>query len=192
MIDLAHRNIFVYDNSGGQYVAAEVLKFLHLGGHNFAVVCNDDKSIMSSFLHFGRYKFELNPSIESRSFENVVKDNLFRLDYLILDVNSIDSYFDRVRFIKTPIIFLSESNDGISSFHSSRILEEYNIYLMYKKKSQVSMSSTTHPTLFIPRSDKSNYTIKDIKSDKEYSFDVLKKRYVRDKKIDDILGSSDQ
>jgi len=187
MIDLAHRNIFVYDNNGGEYVVVEILKFLHLNGANFAVIGNDDKSIMSTFLQFGRYKFELNPVIESRSFENVIKDNIFRLDYLILDVSSIDRYFDRVEFVDIPIIFLSESNDGITSFHKSRVPEEYNIHLMYRKRDEF-LSATS----FIPKErDRSHYMIKNVKSDSLYDFDTLKKIFIRDKKIDDIIGSSE-
>lgn len=183
MIDLSNRNIFVYDSdNNGSSVISSLINFMQLDGKNFATVSNRSiSSLQLTGIH--RAKFESTAVDDDRKFENVVNDNIFRLDYLLLDVHPPDRYFDNIDFIDIPVIFLCETNDGMATFHTSRVPKEYKIYFMYKNRVEKNPNSTSYLDRY-----KYIYYMKDIRSDKVYNLESVYESYKRHKKIDDILS----
>ena len=174
MIDISHRNIFIYDIDGGSYVVSNVLSFFDLMGLNIRQFTNhSDLGVLLA-----------NRSIIGEDFEESIKSNLFRLDYALLDVYPIQEYLDKIDFIDIPVIFLLPMNWGVLPVNLDQIPSDYNIYIFYKDRSE----ELTTASLFTPRFQKT-YMVKDVRRNETHSVKTLKGIYIRDKKIDDILGS---
>jgi len=183
MLDFGEKSIFVYDeDNNGASVLRSLIDIMHLDGKNFAMVTNRAISPITTYMSEYRIaKFE-SKAEGDRKFENVVNDNIFKLDYLLLDVYPIDRYFDKIDFIDIPVIFLTESFDGLTSFHTSRVPQDYKIFFMFREKKKnfdktVSFAVGQH-----------DYIISDIRNNKKYEITSLFEAFKRDRKISDILS----
>ena len=82
MIPLVNKNIFVYDsNTKGEYVIADLVEIMDLDGSNFTYLANNTSCPP---YHFFKCKKTFFKNIDE--FEEVVKENLFKVDYLLLEV----------------------------------------------------------------------------------------------------------
>ena len=184
MIELKKRNIFIYngDHSGAS-VIDRLINLLHLDGKNFAMVTNKGASSLSGYLNgIHVAKFESNSDDENRRFENVVKDNIFRLDYLLLDVYPPDRYFDTIDWINVPVIFLADCYQDSTTFHINRVPQEYKIYSMYRE-SKPNLNSKS----IIDRNSYT-YLMKDVRKNKILNLSSVLEAYKRHKKINILLS----
>lgn len=181
MIPLSEKNIFVYDgDTRGEFIIADLVSMMDLDGKNFIYLSNNTVSPPYHIFNCRKVYFK---NIDV--FEETVKENLFRVDYLMLEVAPIQPYLEAIDFIDIPIIFLNQMSEGFTSFHTSRIPKDFNIYFFYRKNRYQSISKILDET----QSEKwKHYKIKDIRKDHEYDFESLRNRFVRDRRLDDLLS----
>jgi hypothetical protein len=112
-----------------------------------------------------------------------IMSNLFRLDIIIVSPNiyyeNISELIDKE--IKLPTIYLTSSNVVVDD---PRRFYSYDYGYLFFKKEEV-FSTLRHIT---SEDYQKNYLIKDLKNDWVDSVDNLKKTWIRDKKIQDLLG----
>jgi hypothetical protein len=169
MIHLRKWNYFTGEIGDVSRGVSQIVKFLDLSGHNYLLLTGD-KSKKNCLFHFLENKIVYDDVSDfSKIIDN--KSNLFRVNLLVIDLWSVSKstqykYFDILKKIDLPIIITSKEYTYIDSDD----VNDFQIRTEYKEmfKSDIWIS------------DKINNTTTTIES--------LKKSYIRDKKIEGLLG----
>lgn len=175
MINLRKYNYFTGEVGDVSRGVSQIVKFLDLSGYNYLLLTSD-KSKKTCLYHYLDNKIVYH---DVSDFSEIInnKSNLFRVNLLVIDLWGISKstqykYFDILKKIDLPIIITSEeytyvNSDDVNDFQIRTEYKEVGIHSgMFKNDIWIS--------------DKINNTTATIES--------LKKSYIRDKKIEGLLG----
>lgn len=178
MIEIGNKTKVVMGN-GSSIVLSQLVDFYDLIGLNPLYIHSDNDHALkcNSIKSSTRYPWE--------KVEDKIMSNLFRLDLIIVASNihmeKIVKLIDAE--IKLPTIYLTSSKVVVDDPH---MLDPYDYgYLFYRKN-----NNPLHTLNFqssINTDFDTDYYIKDLKNNCEDNLTNLKKRWNRDKKIDDLL-----
>jgi hypothetical protein len=176
MINIRENTLIIKGRSYEQ-VVSEVMDFFDLEGKNVLYITDSkvEDTRLFQFLRCNKVTFT------GSDYKEVIKSNLYNVDIILVTSTSwmllpVKEYIDK---LKVNGIYIQSPQSNTPDYKPSKI-EFDNIYEMYVKDSG-------------PRSlneillDKDRNIIKDIKNDWELSTSELKVKYIRDKKIGDIL-----
>jgi len=176
MIDIETNTLIIKGKSYEQ-VVSEVMDFLDLEGKNVLYITDSkvEDTRMFQFLRCNKVTFT------GSDYKEVIKSNLFNVDIILVTSTSwmllpVKEYIDK---LKITGIYIQSPQSNTPDYKPSKI-EFDNIYEMYVKDSG---PRSINEIL----SDKDRNMIKDIKNGWELSTSELKVKYIRDKKIGDIL-----
>lgn len=176
MIDIEPNTLIIKGKSYEQ-VVSEVMDFLDLEGKNVLYITDSkvEDTRMFQFLRCNKVTFT------GSDYKEVIKSNLFNVDIILVTSTSwmllpVKEYIDK---LKITGIYIQSPQSNTPDYKPSKI-EFDNIYEMYVKDSG---PRSINEIL----SDKDRNMIKDIKNGWELSTSELKVKYIRDKKIGDIL-----
>jgi hypothetical protein len=176
MIDIETNTLIIKGKSYEQ-VVSEVMDFLDLEGKNVLYITDSkvEDTRMFQFLRCNKVTFT------GSDYKEVIKSNLFNVDIILVTSTSwmllpVKEYIDK---LKITGIYIQSPQSNTPDYKPSKI-EFDNIYEMYVKDSG---PRSINEIL----SDKDRNMIKDIKNGWELSNSELKIKYIRDKKIGDIL-----
>jgi len=183
MIELGNKNM-IFRSKGSDSVVSEIINFLDLTGMNALFITSDVNSSLSMRIDINYIH------CSSSNIETKLKDHLFRVEHLFVEVRGIhesNQYFDEIRKVTSiPITFiLSESKSfrSSSNYHNIDNLDYDFIYLTKRKKSD-SVAMLIRQTL-------KNYIVEDLKNNWESNLENLKISYIRNKKLEDLFGDLD-
>jgi hypothetical protein len=176
MIDIEPNTLIIKGKSYEQ-VVSEVMDFLDLEGKNVLYI-TDSKVEDTRMFQFLRCN---NVTFTGSDYKEVIKSNLFNVDIILVTSTSwmllpVKEYIDK---LKITGIYIQSPQSNTPDYKPSKI-EFDNIYEMYVKDSG---PRSINEIL----SDKDRNMIRDIKNGWELSTSELKVKYIRDKKIGDIL-----
>jgi hypothetical protein len=176
MIDIEPNTLIIKGKSYEQ-VVSEVMDFLDLEGKNVLYITDSkvEDTRMFQFLRCNKVTFT------GSDYKEVIKSNLFNVDIILVTSTSwmllpVKEYIDK---LKITGIYIQSPQSNTPDYKPSKI-EFDNIYEMYVKDSG---PRSINEIL----SDKDRNMIRDIKNGWELSTSELKVKYIRDKKIGDIL-----
>jgi len=176
MIDIEPNTLIIKGKSYEQ-VVSEVMDFFDLEGKNVLYITDSkvEDTRMFQFLRCNKVTFT------GSDYKEVIKSNLFNVDIILVTSTSwmllpVKEYIDK---LKITGIYIQSPQSNTPDYKPSKI-EFDNIYEMYVKDSG---PRSINEIL----SDKDRNMIKDIKNGWELSTSELKVKYIRDKKIGDIL-----
>jgi len=175
MIEIGNKTKVVLGKGSG-LILSSLVDFYDLIGKNVLYIYGDNNTALkcNCIKSSTRFTWEM--------VKDKIMSNLFRLDIIIVSPNI---YYDNIselinREIKLPTIYLTNSNVVVDDPHR---LDSYDYGYLFFKKEQVFATLRQ-----ITSEDyQENYFIKDLKNDWVDSIDNLKKTWIRDKKIDDLL-----
>lgn len=176
MVELKSKNLFYLGDANGVYVASKVIDFLDLIGKNI-IFLYDEKTTLSSIMRIKKVKFTKSNLIEE------LKNNLFRVDIIVIETNDMKSYNDIRKFTNLPLIYITNKMYIHSDFDCA--------YRLYKEKWVV--SGTNIPSsIQISNLDKlEEYLVEDLKNGWNSNLKNLKVQYIRDKNLRDLLGDDE-
>jgi hypothetical protein len=176
MIDIETNTLIIKGKSYEQ-VVSEIMDFFDLEGKNVLYITDSkvEDTRMFQFLRCNKVTFT------GSDYKEVIKSNLFNVDIILVTSTSwmllpVKEYIDK---LKITGIYIQSPQSNTPDYKPSKI-EFDNIYEMYVKDSG---PRSINEIL----SDKDRNMIKDIKNGWELSTSELKVKYIRDKKIGDIL-----
>jgi hypothetical protein len=176
MIDIETNTLIIKGKSYEQ-VVSEVMDFFDLEGKNVLYITDSkvEDTRMFQFLRCNKVTFT------GSDYKEVIKSNLFNVDIILVTSTSwmllpVKEYIDK---LKITGIYIQSPQSNTPDYKPSKI-EFDNIYEMYVKDSG---PRSINEIL----SDKDRNMIKDIKNGWELSTSELKIKYIRDKKIGNIL-----
>lgn len=199
MIDIKSENIITYDESSTTSILS-FFKILDESGKNVFYLSNDEESEILSLLKSN--KICIDTDISDNKYLNEIKENLFRVDYLVYSIKSSrylesDILFtiSMLRKITTIPIFILCSKVYINK-HIMRDTcnkKDYNLYEFTYDKSYIKMEKVSYITKvqFEVPNFEDCYFIEDLLKGGKSSFESLKEKYIRGLKIDDILSDND-
>ena len=174
MIEIGNKTKVVMGN-GSNIVLSQLVDFYDLIGLNALYIHSDNEHALkcNSIKSSTRYPWE--------KVEDKIMSNLFRLDLIIvasnIHIEKIMKLIDTE--IELPTIYLTSSKIVVDDPHR---LDPYDYgYLFYRKNTTLNFQSIIDNDL------DTDYYIKDLKNDWEDNLTNLKKRWNRDKKIDDLF-----
>ena len=201
MLDFKNINYIIGNKSDIQSGFSKVISFYDIIGHNMLLLHQDhNDSGLASWTHTSHKKFS---NIDS--FSNVLKDNLFRVNYLVVDIYlsatfmNLKEFENKIREITDiPIIFIVYVDQKIDLDESYKMSfinkfknkDDVTIHKIYRKS--ISIPPIQHrggiptPIHHILRDD-SEYIVSNILDKWETSFKELKLGYVRNKKLEDLF-----
>ncbi len=105
MINLESKNIFLYSNKNyrGQTALSKYLDFLELGGKNFIYMQNN-RTQTSKSLHGVKKIYYTNDSLLS-----IIEYNSFRLDFILIETDSIPWTLNELKDVKIPIVYIKQT-----------------------------------------------------------------------------------
>jgi len=175
MIEIGNRTKVVMGN-GSNIILSQLVDFYDLIGLNALYIHSDNEQALkcNSIKSSTRYTWE--------KVEEKIMSNLFRLDLIIVTSNihleKIVKLIDTQ--VKLPTIYLTSSKVVVDD--PSRLDNYDHGYLFYRKSTPLNFQSININTDF-----DTDYYIKDLKNDWEDNLLNLKKKWNRDKRIDDLL-----
>lgn len=176
MIDIGSNTLLIKGKHYEQ-VVSEVIDFLDLEGKNVLYITDSkvEDTRMFQYLKCNKVTFT------GADYKEVIESNLFNVDIILVTSTSwmllpVKEYIDK---LKITGIYIQSPQSNSPDYKPSKI-EFDNIYEMYVKDSG---PRSINEILF----DKDRNMIKDIKNGWELSTSELKVKYIRDKKIGNIL-----
>jgi hypothetical protein len=176
MINIESNTLFIKGKSYEQ-VVSEVMDFFDLEGKNVLYITDSkvEDTRLFQFLRCNKVTFT------GSDYKEVIKSNLYNVDIILVTSTSwmllpVKEYIDK---LKVTGIYIQSPQPNSPDYKPSKI-DFDNIYEMYVKDSG---PRTINDILL----DKNRNIVKDIKNDWELSTSELKVKYIRDKKIGDIL-----
>lgn len=171
MIELGRNNMFLTFKRGSGLAISSTLDFLELIGTNFVYFHRDPKSTIG--VKCRKVKFQDNTDLCNKVFEN-----LFRCDVLVFESNFIP--IPDIRKITTLPIIVIACDSVLSKFEKmDKIYDFWIDYSLLSKRG-----------IFDLEDRDTSYMINDVGEDVTLSIHDLKKRWIRDKKIDDLFDNS--
>jgi hypothetical protein len=170
MIELGRNNMFLTFKRGSGLAISSTLDFLELIGTNFVYFHRDPKSTIG--VKCRKVKFQDNTDLCNKVFEN-----LFRCDVLVFESNFIP--IPDIRKITTLPIIVIACDSVLSKFE--KMDKIYDFWLSDSLIKGGILGLEDRDTL---------YMITDVGEDTTSSIYDLKKRWIRDKKIDDLFDNS--
>jgi hypothetical protein len=176
MINIESNTLIIKGKSYEQ-VVSEVMDFFDLEGKNVLYITDSkvEDTRLFQFLRCNKVTFT------GSDYKEVIKSNLYNVDIILVTSTSwmllpVKEYIDK---LKVTGIYIQSPQPNSPDYKPSKI-DFDNIYEMYVKDSG---PRTINDILL----DKNRNIVKDIKNDWELSTSELKVKYIRDKKIGDIL-----
>jgi hypothetical protein len=176
MINIESNTLIIKGKSYEQ-VVSEVMYFFDLEGKNVLYITDSkvEDTTMFQYLKCNKVTFT------GADYKEVIKSNLYNVDIILVTSTSwmllpVKEYIDK---LKVTGIYIQSPQPNSPDYKPSKI-DFDNIYEMYVKDSGL---RTINDIL----TDKNRNMIKDIKNGWELSTSELKVKYIRDKKIGDIL-----
>jgi len=203
MIDIKDTNYISGTPNDIQVGGSKVFSFLDVAGKNILLLSNDSfDSGLYSWTQTAKKKFH---GIDD--FEKVLSENLFRVDYLIIDIYrsctflGMKEYEQRVRkqtsipiiFIIqiTPDIDLSDNRDSLLSRLKKK--ENCTFYIFSKSMPKDSSSAwkavagMKHGSITIGSRAEEEYEISNLFENWKTTIKQLKLEYIRDKKLEELF-----
>jgi len=176
MIDI-ESNTLIIKGRNYEQVVSEVMDFFDLEGKNVLYITDSKVADTQMFQYLKCNKI----SFTGADYKEVIKSNLFNVDIILVTSTSwmllpVKEYIDK---LKITGIYIQSPQSNTPNYKPSKI-EFDNIYEMYVKDSGPR-------SIYEILSDKDRNMIKDIKNGWELSTSELKIKYIRDKKIGNIL-----
>ena len=176
MIDIGS-NTLIIKGKHYEQVVSEVMDFFDLEGKNVLYITDSKVADTQMFQYLKCNKV----TFTGADYKEVIKSNLFNVDIILVTSTSwmllpVKEYIDK---LKITGIYIQSPQSNTPNYKPSKI-EFDNIYEMYVKDSG---PRSINEIL----SDKDRNMIKDIKNGWELSTSELKVKYIRDKKIGNIL-----
>ena len=176
MINIESNTLIIKGKSYEQ-VVSEVMDFFDLEGKNVLYITDSkvEDTRLFQFLRCNKVTFT------GSDYKEVINSNLYNVDIILVTSTSwmllpVKEYIDK---LKVTGIYIQSPQPNSPDYKPSKI-DFDNIYEMYVKDSG---PRTINDILL----DKNRNIVKDIKNDWELSTSELKVKYIRDKKIGDIL-----
>lgn len=203
MIDIKSENIITYDESSTSSIVS-FFKIIDESGKNVFYLSNDEESEILSLLKSN--KICIDTDISDNKYLNEIKDNLFRVDYIVYSIKSSRNLESDILFtismlrkITTIPIFVLCSKSYINKYIMKETCnkKDYNLYEFTYDKAFIKLEkvSYNHPDLtkvqFEVPNFKDCYFIEDLLKGGKSSFESLKEKYIRGLKIKDILSDDD-
>lgn len=185
MVQLKSKNLFI---NRSNYTMSRILEFYDLIGLNVLYLHND-KTTLGGLVSASKKSFT------NSNFPTVLKDNLFRVDIVVIDgkVRSYNELYRQSREItNVPIIFISNGvftnalGDKSESIPDRLKVEFDTIYHLSKEKRFAGASSMS----FTPVSLQ-DLEVEELKEGWKSNLKELKVQYIRDKNLSDLLGDSE-
>jgi hypothetical protein len=198
MVELKSKNLFLRGNEiGSIYTISKIIDFLDLIGLNvlYLFSIDNDKKTMPRLNTLGGL-LKCNKKIFTPStFEDVLKDNLFRVDILIVDgnINVEDNYKDLRKISKIPVIYIkSESYIGTGVERKLKLKYFDTAYLFSRLRDSSVLSTTGLGGIqWIGKDNLEEYVVEELKDEWKSNLKELKVQYIRDKNLRDLLGDVD-
>ena len=181
MIELGNKNL-IFKSRSSDSVVSEIINFFDLAGTNVLFISGNSNSQTSirlniNFIH-----------CSSSNIETNLKDNLFRVEHLFVEVISLyetNKYFDEIRKLTSiPITFILPVSKSFRSSPSYHDIDGYDFIYLTKRKKTDSVAILIRQTL-------KDYIVEDLKNNWESNLENLKISYIRNKKLEDLFGDSD-
>lgn len=159
-----------------EQVVLDVMNFFELEGKNVLYITDSKVENLLSYLNCNIVNFT------GRNYKKVIKSNLYNVEIILVTSTAwlllpVKEFIDK---LKIPAIYI-QSNRDTNTDHTPSKIEFNNIYEMYVKTSR-----SRTPSEFLL--DKDRNMVKDIKNGWQLSTSELKIKYIRDKKISDLLN----
>jgi len=186
MVELKSKNLFVKGGLNAHYTISKILEFYDLIGLNVLYMSYKDAPL-SSFINSTKRVFT------SSNFEDVLKDNLFRVDIIFIDGTTMkyNLLYNLARKITSvPIIFLSSQSELKQDNVKIRLKDFDTAYLLSKESGIPTGKLTAISSLtFVKGLD--SYLVEELNEGWKSNLKELKVQYIRDKNLRDILGDVD-
>jgi hypothetical protein len=188
MVELKSKNLFIKSADSSIFTISKVIDFYDLIGLNVFYMSYEGSSLGSLL--------ECNKKIFTPStFEDVLKDNLFRVDILIVDgnINVEDNYKDLRKISKIPVIYIkSESYIGTGVERKLKLKYFDTAYLFSRLRDSSVLSTTGLGGIqWIGKDNLEEYVVEELKDEWKSNLKELKVQYIRDKNLRDLLGDVD-
>ena len=181
MVDLKNRNLMVRD-SGGEHTIARIFDLLDLMGKNF-IYMHNKTSPLSGYLKCRKILFTKD------SFDDDFNNNLFRLDFVIIESDPT-IYYSKVKNItKVPIVFICNVNSKDYKEGRLKISEFDCAYRTWeaKRSARSGIGTLQWP---MPKINMADYCVEDLKNLWTSNLKELKVQYIRDRNLKDLFGES--
>ena len=186
MVELKSKNLFLRGNEiGSIYTISKIIDFLDLIGLNVLYLFSldsDRKTTLGGLLKCNKKIFT--PS----TFEEVLKNNLFRVDIVLVDgnINIEDNYKDLRKNSNIPVIYIrSESYIGTGVERKLKLKYFDTAYLFSRLK------VASNPWTVSAKDNLEEYLVEELKDGWNSNLKELKLQYIRDKNLRDLLGDVD-
>ncbi len=153
MIDIKSENIITYEDKSTTSIVS-FFKILDESGKNMFYLSNDDDSDILSLLKSN--KIYIDTDISDNKYLNEIKDNLFRVDYLVYNIKSSRNLESDILFtikmlrkITDIPIFIICSKAYVNKHTMKDICNkmDYNLYEFTYDKSLVKNKTMTYPSI---------------------------------------------
>jgi len=179
MIDIESNTLIIKGDSYEQ-VVSEVMDFFELEGKNVLYI-TDSKILESTMFHFLKCN---KVGFNGKNYKEVITSNLYNVDIILVTTTAwlllpVKEYIDT---LKITGIYIQSPQSNTPDYKPSKI-EFDNIYEMYTGSVEIKNSKNWYEYL----NAKNRNRIKDVKNGWDLSTSELKIKYIRDKKIGNIL-----
>lgn len=187
MLELKSKNLFVKGGiKSSDYTISKVLEFYDLIGLN-VLYMSYKNAPLASFINSTKRVFT------SSNFEDVLKDNLFRVDILFIDGTTMNYnllYNLARKITSVPIIFLSTQSELKQDKVKIRLKDFDTAYLLTKDDGIPTGKLTSISSLtFVKGLD--CYHVEELNEGWKSNLKELKIQYIRDKNLKDLLGDTE-
>ena len=169
------------DGNGAEFTASKIFDVLDLMGKNFMFMHNKP-SKLSAFLKCNKVLFT--PS----SFEEDLKNNLFRVDCILIESDPV-IYYSNIKDITTiPIVFICNSK---SNAYKEGRLKMSNFDCAYRVWKEDRSTSSFYGGGISSINFKENleeYGVEDLKNSWTSNLKELKVQFIRDRNLKDLFG----
>ena len=173
-------NTLIIKGYGYESVFLDVIDFFDLEGKNVLFVSDVKSEQNNNLLRFFSGCKKVN--FKGDNYKEVIKSNLYNIDIIVINTTSwlLRPVKEYIETLKIPAIYIKPGEITKNPAVNDTKLNFDNIYEMYIiREPLVNISD------ILDRKDVK--MIKDINNNWECSIDDLKLKYIRDKKIGDIL-----
>jgi|APCry1669189883_1035261.scaffolds.fasta_scaffold10355_3 hypothetical protein len=178
MVELKSKNLFIKKGGAAVYTISKILDFYDLIGKNILYM-GYHGSTLSGLLKCNKKNFT------PGTFSNVLKDNLFRVDIIVIDSNSEWRYNHTTlrKITDLPVIFIIDN----SSLLKVSIDDFDRAYAFSKDENKGFRSILAN----LSGDRLEDYKVEDLKEGWSSNLKDLKVQYIRDKNLRDLLGDVD-